>query len=178
MRRILPTIAAISVAATGLAWAQTAPPGTASGGNTGTTPGTSLNAPGTPAPSATAGAGAPPSTSAAPAAVGGNVKVAGFNVLNYFTTFAPSLDHLVNGGRIVALPSLADLTPAKERGIEAYIPVFGPMPERLAELAPAIVAGDLVVEVSKVLALEQAAEAHRMLESGHSRGKIVLDVTV
>ena len=66
MRRILPTIAAISVAATGLAWAQTAPPGTASGGNTGTTPGTSLNAPGTPAPSATAGAGAPPSTSAAP----------------------------------------------------------------------------------------------------------------
>ena len=86
MKRIIPAIAAISVAATGLAWAQTAPPGTASGGGTGTTPGTSLTAPAapgagvtvppllpaqpaTPAQSGTAGAGAPPSTSAAPAAV-------------------------------------------------------------------------------------------------------------
>lgn len=60
MKRIIPAIMVVGFAATGVAWAQTAPPGTASGGNTGTVPGMSLN----PQP----GAGAP-STSAAPAAV-------------------------------------------------------------------------------------------------------------
>lgn len=94
----------------------------------------------------------------------------------YFSTFEPSLDHLVEGGRIVVLPSLADLTPAKERGIEAHIPSFGPMPDRLAQLAPDIASGAMSVEVARVLPLEQAADAHRDLETGHSRGKIVLDL--
>lgn len=94
----------------------------------------------------------------------------------YFDTFEPSLDHLVDGGRIVVLPSLADLTPAKERGIEAHIPMFGPMPDRLAELAPDVASGALSIEVSQVLPLAQVAEAHRQLETGHSRGKIILDL--
>lgn len=94
----------------------------------------------------------------------------------YFDTFLPSLDHLVDGGRIVVLPSLADLTPARERGIEAHIPAFDPMPERLAEMAPLIASGELSIEVSTVLSLEQVAEAHQALETGHSRGKIVLDL--
>ncbi|MDO5683970.1 MAG: NADP-dependent oxidoreductase [Propionibacteriaceae bacterium] len=93
---------------------------------------------------------------------------------NYFGTFEPSLDHLVPGGRIVVLPSLADLTPAKERGIEAHIPVFPPMPRRLEEYAPAIASGEIQVEVAKVFGLEDAAEAHRILETGHSRGKVIL----
>ncbi|MDO5500567.1 MAG: NADP-dependent oxidoreductase [Propionibacteriaceae bacterium] len=95
---------------------------------------------------------------------------------SYFTTFEPSLDHLSEGGRIVVLPSLADLTPAQERGIEAHIPSFGPMPDRLAELAPDIASGALSIEVAAVLPLAQVAEAHRRLETGHSRGKIVLDL--
>lgn len=94
----------------------------------------------------------------------------------YFDTFAPSLDRLVPGGRIVVLPSLADLRPAKERGIEAHIPVFPPMPNRLAEFAPEVASGELSIEVSHVLPLDRVAEAHRLLESGHSRGKIVLDL--
>lgn len=94
----------------------------------------------------------------------------------YFDTFQPSLDHLVEGGRIVVLPSLADLTPAKERGIEAHIPVFGPMPERLGELAPDVASGALSIEVADVLPLDGVADAHRQLETGHSRGKIILDL--
>lgn len=94
----------------------------------------------------------------------------------YFNTFLPSLDHLVPGGRIVVLPSLADLTPARERGIEASIPVWGPMPERLAELAPEVASGALSIEVSAVRPLEDIAAIHRQLETGHSRGKIILDL--
>lgn len=96
---------------------------------------------------------------------------------NYFGTFEPSLDHLAPGGRIVVLPSLADLTPARDRGIEAHIPVFPPMPRRLEEYAPAIASGEIQVEVAQVLPLEEAPEAHRILETGHSRGKLILDPT-
>lgn len=91
----------------------------------------------------------------------------------YFKTFEPSLDHLLPGGRIVVLPSLADLTPARERGIEAHIPGLHPAPEVMDELARAVTAGDLSLEIARVLPLEEVAEAHRLLEAGHSRGKLI-----
>ncbi|MBO1031893.1 NADP-dependent oxidoreductase [Tessaracoccus sp. SD287] len=93
----------------------------------------------------------------------------------YFDTFVPSLDHLVEGGRIVVLPTLADIGPAVDRGIEVHIPSIHPLPDELAELARRLAAGTLSLEVSRVLPLERAADAHRELESGHARGKIVLD---
>jgi len=43
----------------------------------------------------------------------------------------------------------------------------------LAEFAES---GRLRVEVAHQLPLEQAADAHRLLESGHVRGKVVLSV--
>lgn len=95
----------------------------------------------------------------------------------YFDTFTPSLDHLKPGGRIVALPTLSDLSEAKSRGIEASIPRARPIPEALTKIAEMVASGELSVEVSQVLPLERAAEAHRQLESGHTRGKIILDLS-
>lgn len=95
---------------------------------------------------------------------------------HYFQTFLPSLDHVADGGRIVALPSLADLTPAKERGIEATIPGIAPTREKLDALAAAFTDGSLPLEVSEVLPLDEVARAHQQLESGHTRGKLILDV--
>ncbi|UQN29666.1 NADP-dependent oxidoreductase [Brachybacterium kimchii] len=95
---------------------------------------------------------------------------------HYFDTFVPSLDHLAPGGRIVALPSLADVAPARERGIDARVTKMAPSPQRLASLVDAVADGTLDVEVSTVLAPAQIAEGHRMLEDGHTRGKIVLDL--
>lgn len=95
---------------------------------------------------------------------------------HYHSTFLPSLDQLAPGGRIVALPSLADLSPALERGIEARIPAIVPGRDRLDRLAQGIRAGRYPLEVSEVLPLAEIAEAHRRLEEGHTRGKLVLDV--
>jgi NADPH2:quinone reductase len=95
---------------------------------------------------------------------------------HYFDTFVPSLDHVAAGGRIVALPSLADPTPARERGIDARVTRMAPSAERLAALADAVADGTLDIEVSTVLSPAQIAEGHRMLEDGHTRGKIVLDL--
>lgn len=95
---------------------------------------------------------------------------------HYHSTFLPSLDQLAPGGRIVALPSLADLSPALERGIEARIPAIVPGRDRLDQLAQGIRAGRYPLEVSEVLPLTEIAQAHRRLEEGHTRGKLVLDV--
>lgn len=46
----------------------------------------------------------------------------------------------------------------------------------LAELAARIDAGTLTVHVDRVFDLAEAAEAHRVLEEGHTRGKLVLRV--
>ncbi|WP_394215645.1 NADP-dependent oxidoreductase [Brachybacterium vulturis] len=95
---------------------------------------------------------------------------------HYHSTFLPSLDQLAGGGRIVALPSLADLSPALQRGIEARIPVIVPGRDRLDRLAQGIRAGRYPLEVSEVLPLSEIGQAHAWLEDGHTRGKLVLDV--
>ncbi len=95
---------------------------------------------------------------------------------HYFETFLPSLDHVADGGRIVALPTLADLTPARERGIEAAIPGIEPTRAALDRLARAFVDGSLPLEVSEVIPLDEVQRAHRQLEHGHTRGKLILDV--
>lgn len=94
----------------------------------------------------------------------------------YFTTFEPSLDHLTEDGRVVVLPTLADLSPAKERGIEAHIVTITPDREVLTQIGRGLASGDLSIEVSQTFELEQIAEAHRLLEDGHTRGKVVLDL--
>lgn len=95
---------------------------------------------------------------------------------HYFKTFLPSLDHLVDGGRIVALPTLADLTPAKERGFHAATPTIAPDRMLLDKLAEGFADGRLQLEVSEVLPLGDVAYGHQQLESGHTRGKLILDV--
>lgn len=94
---------------------------------------------------------------------------------HYHSTFLASLDHVATGGRIIALPSLADLSPARERGLDARVPGIVPGRDRLDRLVQGIRAGRYPLEVSRVLPLGDIAEAHRQLEAGHTRGKLVLD---
>lgn len=47
---------------------------------------------------------------------------------------------------------------------------------QLEELFELMSNGKLKLEVSKLLPLEQAAEAHRLVETGRTRGKVVLQI--
>ena len=47
----------------------------------------------------------------------------------------------------------------------------------LAIVTRLLESGDVRVYVDRVLPLEAVADAHRLVESGHTRGKIVLTVT-
>ena len=95
----------------------------------------------------------------------------------YYGTYQKNMDHLAPGGKLVILPTLADLAPARERGIDVAVPLAAPDGDRLTAIAERLADGRLDIEVATVLPLAEAAQAHRLLEAGHVRGKIVLAVT-
>jgi len=94
----------------------------------------------------------------------------------YFGTYEPSMDHLAEGGRLVLLPSLADLEPAKARGINAMIPTIAADRGRIEALAGRLADGTLSLPIAQTLPLSEVAQAHRILEEGHAPGKLVLTV--
>lgn len=80
------------------------------------------------------------------------------------------------GGMLVSVVS----PPAEEKAAahhcrSAYV-FIDPRADWLTEMAQLIDAGQVKPIVETVLPLDQAAEAHRLSQSGHTRGKIVLQV--
>ncbi len=69
------------------------------------------------------------------------------------------------GFELMLTPMMRDLPLDRQRHVRI-----------LEECAQLVDAGKLHVHVSHVLPLEQAAEAHRLIEAGHTQGKIVLSV--
>ena len=69
------------------------------------------------------------------------------------------------GFELMLTPMLRDLDWARARHIEI-----------LQQCAEWIDSGQLRTEVSSQLQLEQAADAHRLIEKGHMLGKVVLEI--
>ncbi len=91
-----------------------------------------------------------------------------------------SLDVLRPGGQIVTLPSGSWPT-MREDAANAGVRTTGfwvvPDGSTLAVIARLITSRDVKVTADAVFPLAQAAEAHRVLEQGHVRGKVVLQVS-
>ncbi|GAA1806988.1 NADP-dependent oxidoreductase [Agromyces neolithicus] len=90
-----------------------------------------------------------------------------------------SLDVLRPGGLIVNIPTASWPTMAADaeaRGIRATGYSVVPDARTLAVISRLIDDGAVRVHVDRELPLEQGAEAHRLLEAGHVRGKVVLRV--
>lgn len=77
------------------------------------------------------------------------------------------------GGRLVTVMEAAGPAPA---GIELKAFNVRSNPEQLLKIADLVKAGKVKVSVEQVFPLEQARQAHTLSESGHARGKIVLQV--
>ena len=89
-------------------------------------------------------------------------------------TFLDSLEVLVPGGRIVTLTSPDPLDVARERGFEAQWLTVHPDRTQMQEIARLMSLGLLKVHVDQVLDFSQAAQAHALVATGRTRGKIVL----
>jgi NADPH:quinone reductase-like Zn-dependent oxidoreductase len=95
-------------------------------------------------------------------------------------TASRSLKVLRPGGIIVNGPSGSWPTMTEEAaaaGVRSTGYQVAPDGSTLAIISRLLDSGDLRVHVDRVFDLDQTAEAHRMIERGHTRGKIVLRVS-
>ena len=93
----------------------------------------------------------------------------------------PALSAVRDGGQIAVIGSshghVPDGSSGLERGISArrvFVPDYGGRSDKLEELSRLAETGALSLRVADILPAERAPEAHRRLEAGGSRGRIVL----
>jgi NADPH:quinone reductase-like Zn-dependent oxidoreductase len=91
-------------------------------------------------------------------------------------TLERSYGVVVPGGALVTIAGAPDDAKAAELGISAHTFVLDSNGPRLAEIAGLIDAGELRPVVTRVFDLDEVAQAHRLIDSGRTRGKIVLRV--
>lgn len=80
------------------------------------------------------------------------------------------------GGVLVTIAGAPPEQEAKERGGSAELLVMSPSSDQLDRVADMIAAGDVRVEMAEVLPLDEIQRAHELIESGHTRGKIILSI--
>lgn len=91
-----------------------------------------------------------------------------------------ALLHLREGGTLVTLPTITAeqiASAAREQGKTALGYTVHPDAKKLQSLLQYIQDGQLRPEISGRFSLDEVAEAHRLLELGHVRGKLLLKLT-
>ena len=87
-----------------------------------------------------------------------------------------SLQVLKNGGRLITTVQPENQEEAKLKNIHIEGFMAQSYPEELEQIAQLIYSGKVMPIIAKVMPLEQAAEAQKLSQEGHIRGKIVLKV--
>ncbi|HUZ57269.1 MAG TPA: NADP-dependent oxidoreductase [Hanamia sp.] len=87
-----------------------------------------------------------------------------------------SLKVIKKGGRLITTVQPQNQDEAKSKNIHLEGFMAQSLPEELQQMADLIDSGKMKPIVSQIFPLKQAAEAHRKIETGHTRGKIVLKV--
>jgi NADPH:quinone reductase-like Zn-dependent oxidoreductase len=83
---------------------------------------------------------------------------------------------LRKGGILVATLGISSPEAATSHGVRGEGVMVHPDAAQLTQIAALIDAGELIPAVSTILPLEEAARAHELSQTGHVRGKIVLQV--
>ena len=80
------------------------------------------------------------------------------------------------GGILVSIVGISDADTIKAKGLRSAAFMAESRPNELIQIAELIDAGVVIPVISRIFPLQDAAEAHRLGEKGHTRGKIVLQV--
>lgn len=91
-------------------------------------------------------------------------------------TLQASADIIKPDGRVVSITDPSGVDQLAGRGIDAGFVFVEPIRAELESIAEMIDAGKLHTYLSASLGLDEAAKAHELSETGHTRGKIVLSV--
>jgi NADPH:quinone reductase-like Zn-dependent oxidoreductase len=84
---------------------------------------------------------------------------------------------LREGGVLVTIAGPPPEDAAKQQGVRGEMLVMSPSSEQLGRLAELVVNGEARVEIAETLPLAEARRAHELSETGHTRGKIILEVS-
>ncbi len=87
-----------------------------------------------------------------------------------------SLNMIKKGGRLITVLQPQNQEEAKSRDIHLEGFMTQSLPSELQQMADLIDSGKIKPVISQIFPLKEAAEAHRKIETGHTRGKIVLKV--
>lgn len=88
-----------------------------------------------------------------------------------------SADVVKKGGTLVSILAYENEEALKQKGIQTKYVFVSPNRGQLSELAALFDGGKLKVRLATTLPLEQAGEAHRIIETSRTVGKIVLKVS-
>jgi NADPH:quinone reductase-like Zn-dependent oxidoreductase len=91
-------------------------------------------------------------------------------------TFERAFQTLKKGGFLVTSVAFPSEDKAQEFGVKAARVFCKPNAKELAEITRLVDEGKLRAHISTILPLAEVKKAHRLSESGHTRGKIVLQV--
>jgi len=91
-------------------------------------------------------------------------------------TFGTSFKTLKKGGFLVTTVEFPSEEKAPEFGVKVARVFSKPNAKELAEITQLVDEGKLKAHVSTVLPLAEVKKAHQLSESGHTRGKIVLQI--
>ena len=83
---------------------------------------------------------------------------------------------LREGSVMVTIANAPPESEAAERGARAELLVSYNSPEYLTQIGELVASGQVRVDISETLPLEEIRRAHELSESGHVRGKIVLTI--
>jgi NADPH:quinone reductase-like Zn-dependent oxidoreductase len=83
---------------------------------------------------------------------------------------------LREGSVIVTIASAPPEEAAAERGARAELLISYNGPEQLSRIGELVASGEVRVEISETVPLEEVRRAHELSESGHARGKIVITI--
>jgi NADPH:quinone reductase-like Zn-dependent oxidoreductase len=88
-----------------------------------------------------------------------------------------SIEVLKPGGIIISTVGIMDKEKVMAKGLHGERFMAQSDPEQLRQLAHLIDSGKIVPVIARTMPLKEAAQAQRISEEGHTRGKIVLKVT-
>lgn len=91
-------------------------------------------------------------------------------------TLERAFQTLKKGGFLVTAVEPPSEEKAKQYGVKAAMVAVAPNAKQLAEISQLIESGKLKTHVETVLPLAEVKKAHALSESGHTRGKIVLQL--
>jgi len=91
-------------------------------------------------------------------------------------TTALLLPAVREGGMLITIASAAPEEAAREHGVRAELHAMSPKSEQLARIAELVASGEVRVEIAETMPLADVKRAHKLRESGHVRGKLVLTV--